>query len=239
MATSFRVDTQRLFSSTDRPVVDVYLAVGSNVGDRSAALRSAINELKTIGRLQCTSFLYETAPMYHTDQRSFLNAVCLVQTSLPPLELLDELQSIEQRVGRQASFRNGPRMIDLDILMYGNQSISTDRLQVPHPRIAERAFVLLPLSDIAPGTLALSAAASPIYLLRDALHALPAESKAEIKRVLPVHNHLTKQTKLLPLNSPHLRIMGILNVTPDRYKYCIFDSIRFSLSFKLFSACFE
>ena len=227
MSASLKVDARRLFSTVSRPVVDVYLAMGSNVGDRSAALHSAINELKSVGTLQSTSFLYETAPMYHTDQRSFLNAVCLVQTTMPPLELLDELQSIEQRVGRKLSFRNGPRMIDLDILLYGDQTISTERLQVPHPRIAERAFVLLPLSDIAPVSITLSASTSPLCSLQEALQALSVESRAEVKRVLPVHNHLTKQTKLLPLSSPHLRIMGILNVTPDRYRHLTVLSFLF------------
>lgn len=196
--------------------VDVYIAMGSNVGDRSAALNMAVVELKLLGSFLTTSFLYETAPMYHTDQRRFLNAVCKLKTRFPVLLLLDKLQEIERRVGRKVSFRNGPRVIDLDIILYGNVSLSTDRLQVPHLRISERVFVLQPLSDIAPADLLISAPGSPRCEVGEALLALSAQARAEIRRVLPIYNHCTKVTKLMYQESPHQRLMGVLNVTPDR-----------------------
>ena len=206
------------FSTTSQSEVDVYLAIGSNVGDRSAALNMALNELKAVGSLIKTSFLYETAPMYHTDQRNFLNAACLVRTTSSPMQLLETLQGIERKVGREASFRNGPRMIDVDILLYGNKVIESERLIVPHPRMGERAFVLTPLSDIAPSGLVIAhaTASSKELTLSEAFEALTIESKAEVRRVFPVYNHLAKQTRIFPVDSPHLKIMGVLNVTPDR-----------------------
>lgn len=203
------------------PEFDVYLALGSNVGDRSTALNLAVTELKSVTSLQKTSFLYETVPMYHTDQRKFLNAVCHVRTRLSPENLLNELQNIERKVGREVSFRNGPRVIDLDILLYGDHSICSERLQIPHPRIGERIFVLTPLSDIAPPELVISHEANKPQNVGDALKSLPPGAAAEIRRVLPVHNSLTKQTRLLYQDAPQQRIMGILNVTPDRYSTSI------------------
>lgn len=206
--------------STQR-AVDVYLAIGSNVGDRSASINMDIKELKEIGSLCKTSLLYETTPMYHMDQRNFLNAVCLFQTTASPLQLLDALQSIERKVGRETTFRNGPRKIDVDILLYGDEVLNLERLQVPHPRIAERAFVLTPLLDIAPSDLIVAPAteSNGEITLAEAYSVLSSESKAEVRRVFPVYNHLTKETKIFPAKSPHLKIMGILNVTPDRWQY--------------------
>ncbi len=134
------------------------------------------------------------------------------------MDLLEALQGIERRVGREASFRNGPRMIDVDILIYGDEVIESERLQVPHPRIGERAFVLTPLSDIAPSGLVIAPArgSHKELTLNEAYQALTKESKAEVRRVSPVYNHVSKQTRIFPVNLPHLKIMGVLNVTPDR-----------------------
>ena len=128
-----------------------YIAIGSNVGDRVFAFSQAINMLKNdVGLIHSTSHLYETPPMYYTDQPSFLNAMVLIETNLSPFELLKSLKNIEDTVGRQISFRNGPRLIDLDIIMYNDAHIEDEILQIPHPRLHERAFVLKPLVDINP-----------------------------------------------------------------------------------------
>ena len=203
--------------------VDAYVALGSNIGNRAQAVHQALHELRNLGSVKCTSFLYETAPMYHVDQPAFLNAVCLLQTNLPPVDLMKGLQSIEQRVGRQESFRNGPRLIDLDILLYGNECINEPYLQVPHPRIAERAFVLRPLCDIVPPHATIPAGISMKEQHRPTtIHnmyaALPASAKSDIRRVMPMHNHKTNRTRIVPYDSAQQQpqIMGILNITPDR-----------------------
>jgi 2-amino-4-hydroxy-6-hydroxymethyldihydropteridine diphosphokinase len=128
----------------------VYLALGSNLGDRLAALRAAIDGLPPAGRVDQVSRVYETDPMYVADQPAFLNMVVSGWTDLPPLVLLDRVKSLETEIGRVPSFTNGPRAIDIDILLHGDTVLATDRLTLPHPRIAERAFVLAPLADIAP-----------------------------------------------------------------------------------------
>ncbi|MBS1716907.1 MAG: 2-amino-4-hydroxy-6-hydroxymethyldihydropteridine diphosphokinase [Armatimonadetes bacterium] len=131
------------------------IGLGSNVGDRLTHLREAVLELKKHGTVQRLSSAYETAPLYVEDQGSFLNAVLLYETDLGPLELLKQLKQIESEIGRQSRQRYGPREIDLDLLAYGQLQYafhngSQVRLQVPHPKIVERRFVLEPLAEIAP-----------------------------------------------------------------------------------------
>lgn len=128
----------------------VYLALGSNLGDREENLRAAIGRLRDVMMLDALSAVYETAPMYVTDQPAFLNMAAGGETELAPLDLLDRLKRMEAEIGRVPSIRNGPRAIDLDILYHGDTVLRTDRLTLPHPRIGERAFVLAPLADIAP-----------------------------------------------------------------------------------------
>lgn len=128
----------------------VYLALGGNLGDREAALSAAILELRAFMDVRALSRVYETAPMYVTDQPAFLNMALAAETDLPPLEMLDRLKALETKIGRVPSIVNGPRAIDIDILFHGETQMETDRLTLPHPRIAERAFVLAPLADIAP-----------------------------------------------------------------------------------------
>jgi 2-amino-4-hydroxy-6-hydroxymethyldihydropteridine diphosphokinase len=94
--------------------------------------------------------VYETPPWGYTDQPAFLNMVSEAETALEPLALLDRLKALEEKIGRQSSVRFGPRLIDLDILFYADQVVQSDRLEIPHPRLAERAFVLVPLADLAP-----------------------------------------------------------------------------------------
>jgi 2-amino-4-hydroxy-6-hydroxymethyldihydropteridine diphosphokinase len=130
--------------------VRVYLALGSNLGDRTAMLRAALERLAGAVTLDALSPVYETAPMYVTDQPAFLNMAVGGTTLLTALELLDLAKQAEEEIGRVPSLRNGPRAIDIDLLYYGDAILQLDRLTLPHPRIGERAFVLAPLADIAP-----------------------------------------------------------------------------------------
>lgn len=214
MSTSMIASRHSPFSSKSS-VVDVYIALGSNLGDRSLAINQAIQELRGVGDVKRTSFLYETAPMYHCDQNNFLNAACLLRTELNPVDLLGELQRIEKQVGRTTTFRNGPRVLDLDMLLYGDELVHTERLQVPHPRIAERAFVLSPLCDIAPLSTQLADGAGGLKELAELYLRLPRASRDEVRKVMPVYNHLSNRTQILTDTSQQ-KIMGILNVTPDR-----------------------
>jgi 2-amino-4-hydroxy-6-hydroxymethyldihydropteridine diphosphokinase len=129
----------------------VYLGLGSNIGDREANLREALERLEAAGiRAARRSSLYETEPLELRDQPWFLNAVVEVETDLFPLQLLGCIQNIEREMGRQRVTPKGPRNIDIDILFYGRSVIDTAELHIPHPSIAQRRFVLEPLSEIAP-----------------------------------------------------------------------------------------
>ncbi|MBM3155764.1 MAG: 2-amino-4-hydroxy-6-hydroxymethyldihydropteridine diphosphokinase [Chloroflexi bacterium] len=130
--------------------VEIYLGLGSNLGDRMGNLESAVERLSEKVTINKISSVYETDPLYNTEQPMFLNAVLRGVTRLAPLELLNFVKGIESALGRQPSFRNAPRLIDIDILFYGKRVIQTGELTVPHPHIAERAFVLVPLAEIAP-----------------------------------------------------------------------------------------
>jgi 2-amino-4-hydroxy-6-hydroxymethyldihydropteridine diphosphokinase len=129
----------------------VYLGLGSNVGERETNLREAVERLEAAGiHVACRSSLYETEPLELRDQPWFLNAVVQVETDLFPLQLLGCVQNIEREMGRQRVTPKGPRNIDIDVLFYGRSVIDTPELQTPHPRIAQRRFVLEPLAEIAP-----------------------------------------------------------------------------------------
>lgn len=129
----------------------VYLGLGSNLGDREAHLREAIRRLETAGvHVLALSPFYETTPVGYRDQPDFLNAACHAETNLSPHDLLRVIKSMETALGRRPSFRNAPRPIDVDILFYDDLILDTPELTIPHPRLAERAFVLVPLADIAP-----------------------------------------------------------------------------------------
>jgi 2-amino-4-hydroxy-6-hydroxymethyldihydropteridine diphosphokinase len=128
-----------------------FLALGSNIGDREANLRDAVTRLESHEiHLLRRSSLYETAPQELLDQPWFLNAVVQVETSLFPMQLLARVREIERQMGRRRVTPKGPRNIDIDILFYGRTVIATAELEVPHPRIAQRRFVLEPLAEIAP-----------------------------------------------------------------------------------------
>ncbi len=131
-------------------MIQVFLGIGTNLGDRERNLQEARTALNQRLEILKESSIYQTAPWGYLDQPAFLNQVIEAQTALSSLNLLDFLKQTEKQLGRQANFRFGPRLIDLDILFYGNRIIQTPRLQVPHPRLSERAFVLIPLAEIAP-----------------------------------------------------------------------------------------
>lgn len=132
-------------------VATVYLSLGSNLGDRFENLRVAIAALPPAGvEVVRVSTFYETEPVDFLDQPWFLNCALQAQTDLPPLPLLSALQAIEAQMGSKKQFAKGPRLIDLDILLYGIETVSTPELQLPHPRLHLRRFVLTPLAEIAP-----------------------------------------------------------------------------------------
>jgi len=128
----------------------IYIGLGSNLGDRRENLSQAAAALPPRVSLAAASPIYETDPWGYLDQPAFLNQVWEVETILSPLDLMKYLKQIERELGRQVTFRNGPRVIDLDILFYGDRILDKDRLVIPHPRLHERAFVLVPLADLAP-----------------------------------------------------------------------------------------
>ncbi len=127
-----------------------YIGLGSNLGDRLAILNQAVAYLATLGSVTAISSIYETDPVGFVDQPPFLNAVVCLQTTLAPADLLANLLRIEHEMGRVRTFPNAPRIVDLDLLMIGETVIQTTTLSVPHPRLQERSFVLVPLADIAP-----------------------------------------------------------------------------------------
>ena len=127
----------------------VYLGLGANLGDREANLRRALEELSSQVRIERVSAIYETEPVGYEDQPWFLNLVCRGETYIDPFELLSFIKRIESRMDRKESFRNAPRPIDIDILFFGDRIIESENLIIPHPRITERGFVLVPLAEIA------------------------------------------------------------------------------------------
>ncbi len=128
----------------------VYLSFGANLGSRQANILQALQYVQTRTAIKKISSFYETNPVGYTDQPKFINITCLLETELSPTDLLRFLKWIEKRMGRQASFRNAPRPIDIDILLYDELILKDLDLQIPHPRLHERAFVLVPLAEIAP-----------------------------------------------------------------------------------------
>jgi GTP cyclohydrolase-4 len=131
----------------------VFLALGANIGDRRGNLAAALQRLRDVVEIEALSSIYETEPVGYTDQPRFLNIVCQGKTWLDAEHLLSYAKEIETAIGRRPSFRNGPRPIDIDILFYDNLHLELEHLIIPHPRMRERAFVLVPLAEIAPDTL--------------------------------------------------------------------------------------
>lgn len=132
--------------------VRAYVALGSNLGDPQATVQAALQALKALpgSALVAVSSLYRTAPVGLKNQPDFINAVAALDTQLSAEDLLGALFAIEERFGRKREFHHAPRTLDLDLLLHGSETRSTARLTLPHPRMHERAFVLLPLVEIAP-----------------------------------------------------------------------------------------
>jgi 2-amino-4-hydroxy-6-hydroxymethyldihydropteridine diphosphokinase len=147
----------------------VYLSLGSNVGDREIHLRDAIVRLQTQGRVASVSSFYETEPVEFTDQAWFLNCIVALETTESPEQLMEAVLCIEQEMGRQRTQRKGPRIIDIDILLFADRTLNSAELTIPHPAMHERRFVLQPLAEITPE------AVHPVLkkTIRELLDALP------------------------------------------------------------------
>lgn len=137
----------------DKQTVECYIGLGSNMGDSRATIAEALKRLNQLPgvAVDAVAPLYRTAPVGYADQDHFINTVARVSTTLMPRQLLAGLQQIENDLGRVRVIRWGPRTVDLDILLYGQQTINEPDLQVPHPRMGQRAFVMVPLADLNPG----------------------------------------------------------------------------------------
>lgn len=131
----------------------VYLGLGSNLGERVKNLENSLVRIAELARIEKKSGIYETEPWGLKEQPNFLNQVVRVKTRLTPLELLTALKNIERRIGRKKSVQYGPRVIDVDILFYDDLIMKTEPLTIPHPFLTQRAFVLVPLNEIAPNHL--------------------------------------------------------------------------------------
>ncbi len=164
-----------------------FIGMGANLaswaGEPDATLAAAAVRLEALGRVTRRSSLYSTAPVGFAGQPRFVNAVVELETALEPHALLERLLAIEQEFGRDraAGFANGPRTLDLDILLFGDMQISEPGLEIPHPRLAERAFVLIPLNEIAPHAVALGAAKTVGQLLTRLLDGANAEPDAVVR----------------------------------------------------------
>lgn len=130
--------------------VTIYLGLGSNMGDRLSNLQKTLDLLSQVVTTGKISSVYETEPLYNTKQPRFLNMVCQCFTTFEPLQLLAVIKKLEQSLGRPTAGHNLPRPIDIDILFYGDLTTNTPELTIPHPLLAERAFVLVPLAEISP-----------------------------------------------------------------------------------------
>jgi len=153
-----------------------YVGLGSNLGDRMTMLQMAVRRLEPLGRVTEVSSLYETEPVGYLEQPPFLNAVVALDTALAPADLMDGLLGIERDLGRMRSFPNAPRTLDLDLLTVDDIILETPELTLPHPRLRERAFVLAPLAEIAPGLVHPGSGKTMLELL----HTLPDQCGVEV-----------------------------------------------------------
>ncbi|KAL8788052.1 MAG: hypothetical protein Q9195_007466 [Heterodermia aff. obscurata] len=192
-----------------------YIALGSNVDDRMALIESACKSMEDRGiKIVRTSALYETAPMYYENQQPFINGVCQIITTWKPSVLLKVLKTVERSLGREKTVENGPRPIDLDILLYDDTDVELDNLIIPHPRISEREFVLKPLCDLIPDSMPPSPRIEPTF--RDRLEAL-TKSNPPLSPLTPLFP--SPDTRLLrsEASDRQTQLMAILNLTPDSF----------------------
>ncbi|MGQ0561521.1 MAG: 2-amino-4-hydroxy-6-hydroxymethyldihydropteridine diphosphokinase [Gemmatimonadota bacterium] len=139
------------FNLTMEAVATVYLGLGTNLGERARNLTEALERIGRLARIDAVSSVYESEPVGYTEQPEFWNLVARITTDLPARQLMHELIAIEQAMGRERSFRNAPRLIDIDNLLFDDVVTADADVEIPHPRMAERAFVLEPLLELAPG----------------------------------------------------------------------------------------
>lgn len=143
----------------------ILLGLGANVGDPLAQLSEAVDRIGRVVEVERFSGVHRTEPVGFTDQPDFLNLVVVGRADLPPGDLMRALLAIERELGRERSFRNAPRVIDIDLLAYGEHVVATEDLVLPHPRMHERAFVLVPLLEVAPDWLHPTLHLTPVEML--------------------------------------------------------------------------
>lgn len=199
------------------------LALGSNLGDRFVNVERALQALEKEGvKIVDTSYLYETQAMYHEDQPSFVNGACAISTTLTPAELLSLLKHVEADVGRTPTFRNGPRVVDLDIIFYDDLSVNISEgdfpLQIPHPRLQEREFVLRPLADLIPAYTHPALHPSPIHKLLSTLPP-PSHPMRRVMPLIPTAHSTSSSATQHPYWTwgSQTYIMATLNTTPDSF----------------------
>lgn len=161
-------------------MTQAFIALGTNIEPRADHLENALEAMTKSGHITILqkSSIYETVPVGYLDQADFLNMVIEIDTLLTASDLLEVCQAIEQELGRRRTIRFGPRTIDLDILLYNQENRQTERLTIPHPRMHERAFVLVPLEEIAPGLQV------PVYNkpIADLVRNLPESELRDVKK---------------------------------------------------------
>uniref|UniRef100_A0A6B2L2Z0 Pterin-binding domain-containing protein n=1 Tax=Arcella intermedia TaxID=1963864 RepID=A0A6B2L2Z0_9EUKA len=185
------------------------VALGSNLGVRSAHIETALSKMKQFATILKISFLYETEPKYFLDQPRFLNCVCKIKTSLSSAQLLNELKRIETEIGRERPLvRNGPRVIDLDILLHGRAPLSTSTLTIPHPQLHERDFVLGPLMDVQPDLV------HP--LLKKSVRQLWADL-GECEGIVAVIPVVVNGKEVILSDRRKTLLMAVCNMTPDSF----------------------
>ncbi|KAJ4324021.1 trifunctional dihydropteroate synthetase [Neodidymelliopsis sp. IMI 364377] len=205
------------------------------MGDRIAMIEQACKKMEARGKITVlrTSSLWETKAMYVLDQDKFVNGACEIETSLSPIELLDELQAVENKMGRVKVIDKGPRNIDLDILLYDDVIMKSERLQLPHALMLEREFVLRPVCELIPETTLPKHEALPSGTLKEHLSRLPLSDEL-LSPLTPLASTLPNLTAYQ--SNRNTRIMSILNVTPDSFsdggKNCNTDEATLAATIK-------
>ncbi|KAJ5790642.1 uncharacterized protein N7518_007653 [Penicillium psychrosexuale] len=214
LSTAQAVDSRMNLKFPSPDIHRAFIALGSNVGDRVEMIEQACLEMERVGiKVKRTSSLFETAPMYVLDQDTFINGVCEVETTLAPLDLLDTVQSIEIAMGRKKLIDKGPRSIDLDILLYDEETVCHERLNIPHNLMLERDFVLRPLSQLIPNEYPpLPGKDTQTYSTHLKALSPPDPTPMSTTPISPLFPSLRATD---PKRSTH--VMAILNLTPDSF----------------------